>query len=184
MRIEFDESDKKKLLMLWVALLAIAVIAIALIGGYTVGHHSAASENIVSVPPAASTTTPSPTIAPTATPTIPAVVQTPTIAYINNVQSIGTAYGYVCLVDHNGNEFLIMNFYQNTAQLLGASYTGTVVGSYNGIPMVQNVALLSYPADQSTVYYTAYDYNGYRNPHDRYVHVVQKVRCAGTMVCG
>jgi hypothetical protein len=85
------------------------------------------------------------TIYVTPQPTLTYVFPSPTIDYITDVQSIGTEWGYVCMVDGNGQEYLIMNFDQNTAQLLHASYSGTVTGSYNGIPELENVALTGYP---------------------------------------
>lgn len=159
------------------------VVSMILVCGmalYDSGHSAGISET-KSTQTALPTPTPTPTVTPPPTPS--------PIAYITDVQSVGTDYGYVCLVDGNGKEYLVMNFDPGTAELLHASYSGTIVGSYNGIPELENVALTAYPNydyyqnddyHQIRTYTGNYEYNDriYRNGYDR------KVKCAGTMVCG
>ena len=158
------------------------VVSMILVCGivlYDAGHSAGVSDtksaqNVVAL-------TPTPTVTPTPTPS--------PIAYITDVQSVGTDYGYVCLVDGNGKEYLVMDFDPGTAELLHASYSGTIVGSYNGIPELENVALTAYPNydyyqnddyHQIRTYTGNYEYNDriYRNGYDR------KIKCAGTMICG
>ena len=108
--------------------------------------------------------TPQPTVGPTPVPSI-AVVTEPTLeqtATVYAVSDVGSQGGYICMVDKYGNEYLVINFDQGTPELLGASYTGAVDGSYNGIPMLENVALIGYPESaMPSVHYEYYWDNQY-----------------------
>lgn len=150
----------------------VLVIIFAIFYAGTAVYNSGRAAGIESVPTPTPTPVPTPTPAPTPTPvTMVAapIVQVPTIDYLNDIQSVGTNYGYICLVDSSGNEYLVMNFDPGTAELTGASYSGTVVGTYNGIPELENVALTSYPRyyyprnqPSAPVYYHR-DYNRVNN---------------------
>ena len=72
------------------------VVSMILVCGmalYDSGHSAGISET-KSTQTALPTPTPTPTVTPPPTPS--------PIAYITDVQSVGTDYGYVCLVDGNG----------------------------------------------------------------------------------
>jgi hypothetical protein len=178
--MKLKDLGETELSDIWRYLIVIGVVAFCAVALYSVGHSNGLSD-AESAQIAVPIPTPTPTITPTPAPS--------PITYITDVQSVGTEYGYVCLVDGNGKEYLVMNFDPGTAELLHASYSGTIVGSYNGIPELENVALTAYPDydyyqnddyHQIRTYTGNYEYNDriYRNGYDR------TVKCAGTMVCG
>ena len=143
-------------------------------GAYSSGY----AAGVASVP----APTPTPTPAPTPTASAITVTRSSTVDYIRDVQSIGTEHGYVCMVDWGGHEFLIVDFYPGTAELLGASYSGTVTGSYNGIPMLENVAMTQQP-----VYYYYQDSRAYKRGHyhSRWRDDdTSSGQCTGDQICG
>jgi hypothetical protein len=180
-KIEFETRELAKYLMT-----VLFIIFCLTIGAY-MSYHIGKEAGVASVPVPTATPVPTPIPAPaTLVPAAPAM-PVPVIAYISDVSSIGTDFGYVCLVDQYGREYLIMNFDPGTAELLHASYSGTVVNTYNGIPMLENVALTAYqPVDyyQNRQYYYRQDdeQNNYKRYYTRYDG--QTVKCAGTMICG
>jgi hypothetical protein len=162
----------------WIAVILVIVFAIWYVG--TDIYNTGRADGVASAP------TVSPTPAPTPTPQAPVyvvpntnspvyvvsnaqnpiyVTPTPKTDYISDVQSTGTDWGYVCMVDQYGKEYLIMNFDQNTAELFGASYSGTEVGTYNGIPELENVALTVFPQyyynNQPDEYHSTRNYYGH-----------------------
>jgi hypothetical protein len=166
-----DESKQDVVIIpRWILGIAACTVILAIILAavgcaiYDMGRNEGYTAGVASVPTPAPTPVPTPVPAPAPVINTPVsytgypAAQVPTIDYINDVQSFGTQYGYVCLVDGNGNEYLIENFDVGTAELLQASYSGTVVSTYNGIPMLENVALTAYPPQQNTVYYYSGSY--------------------------
>jgi hypothetical protein len=153
---------------LWMAagvVIVAVLLALSACAVYDLGRDNGFSAGVASVPTPAPTPVPTPATVPVPAPVVvqPVVIQ-PTLTTITNVQSIGTQWGYVCIVDNTGTEYLITNFDPGTAELLGASYSGTTISSYNGIPMVENVALTAYPVDSTTYYNGAWymtDHHGH-----------------------
>jgi len=185
-QITIDTTNLGKYLVI-IGFTALIVIAAGLIM-YDFGHDA----GVASVPVAPVITaspTPAPTSAPAAVvvaaPVVP-VVQVPVTDYIGDVQSVGTDYGYVCLVDGSGHEYLIMNFDPGTPELLHASYSGTVVNTYNGIPMLDDVALTGYPPYDYTSDHEWTQKSNYvqYNEYIRYNRYGQSVKCVGNLVCG
>jgi hypothetical protein len=99
-------------------------------------------------------------------PTLIYVTPTPKTDYISDVQSTGTEYGYVCLVDRYGKEYLINYFDRNTVERLGASYSGTESGTYNGIPILDDVVMTANPQ----YYYNGWSENNHRYYNDEHQH--------------
>ncbi|MGA2105507.1 hypothetical protein [Methanoregula sp.] len=155
-QIIIDTAAIKKAVIYGLAI--IGLVCIIVIGAYAVIHSVSPGMSSASVLPVTTvpviTATPVPTqtmvmSAPTAAAFVAApapvvIPQTPTEASFT-VQSINTIDGYIGAIDVYGNEYIVLSYdasIQYEGLVVGSSYTGQVVSSYDGVPMLQDVTLV------------------------------------------
>ena len=172
-QIIIDTEAIKKAVLYFLAI--IGVVCIAAAGTYLVMHNVSPGTNSAQVLPVTTvpvvTATPVPvqtmvTIAPTvavvAAPAPVILPEAPTEASFT-VASINSIDGYIGAIDVYGNEYIIVSYdpsIQYEGLVVGDSYTGQVVSSYDGIPMLQDVTLVGYGYESLPTNTVDYVYTG------------------------